>query len=542
ANQVTDLVNDKASIYRLLLVKAASLQALNYTEQAYQHLTLIKTLVTQTHSSQSLPKDDEPALHFTLPYYQTLSDVLFAKSQQAAATSALLFAFSLNDYATEEDIHLLWQQLSALHPWQLQQIAKSKPPFFAGWQQLLHYSHKFGGNASQLSRYLSLWQQQHPTHPARLIAHDLANKELVVDNIENVAVLLPLSGAQASAGLAAQQGILAAYQNNTRVNIHFINTNKVDWDNLATDFNTLSIDHVIGPLLKNNVDKYLALSVENASLQVPALLLNLPQHHTLASYQTALSMRPENEAHQAATVLSQRDYQAPIVLSHQDKVSKRIAQAFSKQWQTKTGKSVDIVYFNQGKQMQASLKESLDVNASQARINELSSRLKQTIKAEARNRRDIDMIYLVGSAAQTRLIKPYIDVNTSPFAKVIPVYASSRSHSRFNDLNNESSIADLQDLTFTQMPWLLNSKQQNKPLAQLSQNLWPKRTDSLSRIFAMGFDSFNLLPKISSMQQAPYILHFGQTGTLKLDENNILTRSLTWGRYQNDKVTEIVME
>ena len=171
--------------------------------------------------------------------------------------------------------------------------------------------------------------------------------------------------------------------------------------------------------------------------------------------------------------------------------------AFKQQWQISTGKLVEIVYFNQGKEMQASLKENLDVDASQKRIKLLTGQLKNKIESEARNRRDIDMIYLIGSAAQTRLIKPYIDVNISPFADIIPVYASSRSHSSFNDKHSSSSTNDLQSLTFTQIPWLLTSQQQNKTLRQLSDNIWPKRSDSLSRIFAMGFDSYHLLSKLS---------------------------------------------
>lgn len=538
ANKVSNLVDDEQSIYQLLLVKAASLQALAYTEQALEQLQLAQQLVLKTKNTQS----NNSALALDFSYYQTLSAVLLAKSQIAASASAQLFAFSLNEQASEQDVWQIWQKLSPLTTWQLQQVAKSKPPAFNGWQQLLRYSHQFGAKPKQFSRYLSLWQQKHPTHSARIIVEALLNSTLEIDHIENIAVLLPLSGAQASAGLAAQQGVLAAYKNNANININFIDTNTVDWENIAASFSELQIDHVIGPLLKKHVDSFLNLSEEHIALQQPTLLLNLPKQHTLTAYQSALSMRPENEAQQAARVLSQQNYHSPIILSHQDKVSKRIALAFNEQWQKATGKAVDIVYFNQGKQMQTSLKESLDVNTSQIRINQLTSRLKQNIKTETRNRRDIDMIYLVGSVAQTRLIKPYIDVNISPFASVIPVYASSRSHSHFNDLNSESSISDLQSLTFTQMPWLLTSKQQNKALAQLSHKLWPKRTDSLSRIFAMGYDSYNLLPKIALMQQAPYIIHLGQTGTLKLDENNILNRSLIWGRYQNDKVTEIVMD
>ena len=538
ASNITELgQNAQQDIYRLLLVKAASLQALNYHQQAYQQLQIANELVAYSNNDQT-----SAPIKITLDYYQILSEVLSAQKNIIPALSAQLSLFSFNKNASNEDILALWHKLETLSQWQVAQLVQSKPPFINGWQQLLKYSHQFGANAEQYSHYLSLWQQHNPTHPAMAIIAQLKSIKVTINKIESIAVLLPLTGSQQNAGLAAQQGILSAYKNSTTTNIHFIDTNKIVWENIAEHFSHLTIDHIIGPLLRPNVETFLKLSSQHAPLQVPTLLLNLPSQQPLANYQAALSMRPEDEAIQAAAVLSQHNYHKPIVLSHQDRVSKRIALAFKQQWLLATGDTAEIVYFNEGKKMQENLKESLDINASQTRIKQLNSRLKHTIKSEPRNRRDIDMIYLIGTAAQTRLIKPYIDVNISPFAKTIPVYASSRSHSHFTDKNNANSANDLQGLTFTQMPWLLNAKQQNKTLAKLSDELWPKRTDSLSKIFAMGFDSYNLLGKIAQMKQAPYIRHFGQTGVLKLNNKNILTRSLIWGQYLNDKVVEVAMD
>jgi len=548
AYEVTE-INQKShqNTYRLLLVKAGSLLALNYPQQAHQQLKLANELVTYTKSDNQIP-----SLKLTIEYYLVLNELLEVQENPVSALAAKLNIFALNPQPSSDDIQAIWSKLETLTQWQVAQLVNSNPPFIKGWAQLLGYSHKFGANAEQFSRYLSLWLQHHPTHPAINIIeqlqpdyiseNSLPESNLFEQTIENIAILLPLSGSQQNAGLAAQQGILAAYNNSTSRNIHFIDTNQVDWDSLATHLSELNIDHIVGPLLKSNVEMFLNLSEQQAALQIPTLLLNLPSQHLLANYQAALSMRPEDEAVQAAATLSKQDYNKPIVLSHQDRVSKRIALAFSDQWKTSTGESVDIVYFNQGKEMQTSLKDSLDVNASQTRIKQLNNRLKHTIKSEPRNRRDIDMIYLVGSAAQTRLIKPYIDVNISPFAQIIPVYASSRSHSNFNDKNSASSTNDLQGLTFTQIPWLLDSKQQNKTLNKLSDKLWPKRTDSLSKIFALGFDSYHLLGKVSLMKHAPYIRHFGQTGVLRLTKDNILTRSLIWGQYKNDKVMQVAME
>lgn len=539
ANETTDLVNQNhVHTYRLLLVKIKGLQALNHYQSAYKQLLLTRELVSYVNS-----ESPSTQLKLSYEYYISLQKALEVKQLPVKALAANIMAFSLNDNSTEQDVFLLWNKLESLNQWQLAELIKADPTLIKGWHQLLSYSHQFGANSEQFFHYLSMWEQRYPTHPAMLVVKQLKNTTLLVNPIQNIAVLLPLSGAQKSAGVAAQQGILSAYKNDSANKVYFIDTNTVDWATLATQFSESSIDHVIGPLLKTNVEVYVDLSKQKIELQIPSLFLNLPSNNELASYQTVLSMRPEDEAIQAASTLSQQNYRAPIILSHQDRVSKRLATAFSQQWETLTGNVVDIVYFNQGKQMQASLKEALDVNSSQTRIKQLQSRLKNNIKAESRNRRDIDMIYLIGSAAQTRLIKPYIDVNTSPFASIIPVFASSRSHSNFDyNHNNNGSTNDLQGLTFTQMPWLLTSKQQNKNLAQLSHQLWPKRTDSLSRIYAMGYDSYNLLNKTTLMQQAPYIRHFGQTGVLKLNSSNVLTRSLIWGRYQNDKVTQIVMD
>lgn len=558
ANEITAFTRaNYHDIYRLLLVKAGSLLALNHHQQAHQQLQLANELVALANDN-----DTEPALKLTMDYYLRLNDVLQTQGKTVLALAAQLHAFALNPHASTEDILFIWQELETLTQWQIAQLVKSRAPFIKGWAQLLAYSHQFGANTEQFAGYLRLWQQHNPTHPAMNIMAQFQPEQLAeipikreidsvletdIENkperqVENIAILLPLSGSQKNAGLAAQQGVLAAYKNNTATNIYFVDTNKTDWERIDNYFTERNIDHIIGPLLKPNVEIFLKISAQQAALQVPTLLLNLPAQQPLADYQIALSMRPEDEAVQAAATLSQQNYSKPIILSHQDSVSKRIALAFSHQWTRSTGDAVDIVYFNQGKQMQASLKESLDVNTSQTRIKQLKNQLKHTIKSEPRNRRDIDMIYLVGTAAQTRLIKPYIDVNISPFAEIIPVYASSRSHSNFHDKHNANSLNDLQGLTFTQIPWLLDSTQQDKNLTKLSDKLWPKRTDSLSRIFAMGFDSYHLLSKQPLMKQAPYIRHFGQTGVLKLNHDNILTRSLIWGQYKNNKVMQIAMD
>jgi len=524
AEQLSAMTNDNQQKYRLALVNAQSLLVMNEIELASKQLQLADSYIKN--------KKTQHKEH----YYLLLSQVQKQRQLPISSLNAKLQWFALSSQATSDDSQQLWQELSLLSTWQVTQLAKQKPPHFKGWQQLLSYAHKFGSDAERFNRYLTQWQRSFPAHPAQVVIESLKITPQYLDNeLKNIAVILPLSGKQAAAGKSAQQGVLAAYNNNTDKILHFIDSDTLDWATLSQQLITLESDFVIGPLLKGNVDKYLTYT----EITLPSLLLNTPETEQRTAEQVILSMRPEDEAIQAATTLSRKNYQMPVVLSHRDNASKRIAQTFTQQWQQVTGYSPEIVYFETGKNMQAQLKSSLDIDSSQGRIKDLKRRLKQNIKTQARNRRDVDMFYLVGSPSQTKLLKPYIDVNTSPFAKIIPVYASSRSHSSKQD---SSKNTDLRNLVFTEIPWLLKSQQQNSQLAALSKSLWPSRSDSLQRIFAMGFDSLFLVDNIQKMKQRPYVRYFGQTGTLKLNSNNTLSRSLLWGVYQKDKVAETAME
>ena len=523
AEKTLPLADNELQKNQLLLIKAESLLLSNKNELALQTLQLIKQLNSLSQSSQ-------------FKYFQTLAAVQNQRGLNLAAVDAQLRAFNLNTNASEVNVQTLWLALNNLSQWEIDQLVINKPPHVEGWQQLLNFAHRFGYDATSFKRYLTQWQRQYSLHPANTLIPQLMNENLtLVHQQQNIAVLLPLSGRQKAAGEAAQQGILSAYNNDKNTRLNFIDANKTDMATLSNTLVELEINFVIGPLLKNKVDEYLA----QEALTLPTLLFNTPNNGILKEQHMVLSMNPADEAIQAATTLSQRNFHHPIIFSQKDNVSKRIAQTFANQWQKITGSTPETVYVNGGATMQNELKDSLDVASSQARINNIDKRIRQKIKTEARNRRDLDMIYVVGSPNETRLLKPYIDVNISPFARKIPIFASSRSHS---DNADKSDSRDLTGLQFTEMPWILPSKQQNQPLKQLTETIWPNRSDSLQRIFAMGYDSLSLIDKFQMFKQYPYIRHYGQTGILKLDNNTVLTRSLLWGSYQKDKVQEIAME
>ncbi|MBA6224618.1 penicillin-binding protein activator [Colwellia sp. MB02u-18] len=524
AKQLNGLVSSSTQQYRLAIIEAKSLLALARVPDAYLALENANNI------------KEKAQLTHRLDYFQTLTKVQTQRKLPIAALDANLRAFAESSPATEYDIDIIWQQLCQLSPWQHQQLIKMSPPNFEGWSKLLSFANQFGDDDARFKRYLRQWQREFSSHPAQYIVARLRQQPPTLTNeYQNIAIIIPLSGKQERAGKVAQQGILAAYNINSAKTLHFIDSTTLDMTTLNAKLTELKIDYVIGPLLKENVNLYLA----QTEITTPTLLLNLPSATSLLPHQVALSMRPEDEAIQAATTLSRQHYQYPIILSHQDSASRRIAQTFSQQWQHITGKAPEIVFFNSDAKMQNQLKASLGVDLSQQRTKDLNRHIKYSIQSELRNRRDIDMIYVVGLPLETKLLKPYIDVNISPFADIIPVYASSRSHSSKID---KSDNRDLSGLIFTEMPWQLKSKQQNQVLAAQAKKLWPNRSDSLQSIFAMGFDSLALVDKVSTMQNKTYVRHYGQTGILQLGVDNILTRSLIWGKYSRSKVQEIAMD
>jgi len=515
--------------YRLLITKVYAIKNIDETADIAPLLAEIEQLA------------ESKNINHGIMYFQLRAEEYLQKQNLVLLIDAQLRIFALNPTSSEEDVLSLWQGFVELTQWQQQQLDALNAPMLSPWLALTKLANVHGHNPGKMLDLLASWQEQNPTHPANVIVDSMLNQandeQLALAQVaseqqmNNVVVLLPLSGKQAIAGQAAQQGLLAAYQNKTDINLHFIDTDTLDFATLPEQLAQLSASSVIGPLLKRNVEQFLDLSIE-----LPSLLLNIPSDRELTTYQIALSMRPEDEAIQAAAQLSDNNYKKPLILSHNDAVSQRIANAFASHWYQLTGNPIESMVYSEGKAMQDQLKQSLAVDASQKRIADLRSRLKQVIKIESRNRRDIDMIYVVGTNGQTRLIKPYIDVNTATFSNIIPVYASSRSHSLNHD---DSALVDLNGIKFTEMPWLLDSEQQDTSLTQQAKALWPNRSDSLHRIFAMGYDAIALNEKFIALQNKPYLRHFGQTGVLKLDSNNVLTRSLLWGQYSRKKVKQI---
>ncbi|HEY9044080.1 MAG TPA: penicillin-binding protein activator, partial [Rheinheimera sp.] len=144
-------------------------------------------------------------------------------------------------------------------------------------------------------------------------------------------------------------------------------------------------------------------------------------------------------------------------------------------------------------------------------------------------------IYLIADPVQTRLFKPFVDVSVSQTAPRLPVYASSRSHSTSLDSTDQR---DLNGLTFTEMPWML-SEQGSVELRQQYQQLFADQDETLQRLFAMGYDAYQLVGSLRQQQQLPATVFPGLTGQLRLTPQGSIVRQLSWASYRNNRLRPV---
>lgn len=385
---------------------------------------------------------------------------------------------------------------------------------------------------SELRRDITRWQSDNQHHAfATELPASLANVvSIVPDSPMNIGVVLPLSGRYKEQGEAAKQGILMATMASGFSSDHQITFFDSNDKQALTAENMEGIQLVIGPLLRENIDLVLQLLPPDT----PMLSLNRSDSVTGSRDNVFyLSLAPEDEAQQIARHLKSIGKVSPLVIASNSSSYQRMSDAFNQAWELSSKQPPDVLDFNNTSDLKKAIAEALDIETSKSRINQIKAMTNVEVHAMERNRRDIDAIVIFASAAQTILINPIIESSISPFAEIIPVYASSRS---FSQRLNKNGLRDLRNLQFIEMPWMLPSREFNY-LQNKSSVLWPNRSDSHNRLFALGYDAVSLIPRIRYLAQLKNQQFQGMTGTLTLNERQESVRTLRWASIEEERVT-----
>lgn len=505
--------------------------------QAYlQHneLSLAEQLIINTPLSQ-IASTDQPSFLWT-------SASLYQRQQRpypAARNLLQLDALQNNNnsiVATYPELHeRLWQQLSAVTNTELANLKVGASQRTLGWLNLLEIVRTYLGSPEQLNLALATWQQRYPQLPKLAQLPDALQQQLALEPYQpkRIAVLLPLAGQFQQHAKAIQYGLLAAAtQENTRQRqLIFIDSQQA-LPEIQQQLSAQQIDFVIGPLLRDQVEAVNQLT----DWHYPTLFLNSRDSRWQPKadrFYFALNM--EDEATQMAQLFSQKNYKRPVVISARNNISQRMQQQFARQWQALGNTVPESHQFDAKEELDALITKLLETDSSRERIRLISGLIPGKVESEAHSRQDIDAIYLLADPVQTRMFKPFVDVSVSQNAPRLPIYASSRSYSSSGDAND---LRDLNGLTFTETPWLLN-EQHSAAVREQYLALFSEQDETLQRLFAMGFDAYQLIGSLKQQQQLPSLSYPGFTGRLSVNKDGSINRQLSWASYRNNRLNAV---
>ena len=106
------------------------------------------------------------------------------------------------------------------------------------------------------------------------------------------------------------------------------------------------------------------------------------------------------------------------------------------------------------------------------------------------------------------------------------MYSTSNIYS-FND-----DLSDLDGITFTDAPWVIDQQSWLKNLPSTIRKYWPGDTMQ-SRQSAMGYDAYFLISELSNIRNYSMNEFNGATGQLFMDYDLKIRRRLAWAKLVN---------
>ncbi|MGL5048633.1 MAG: penicillin-binding protein activator [Shewanella sp.] len=498
--------------------------------------------------------------HWSLPSWQMMSyhqlkAHLYQLNKQPieqVRELSLLTAYLPATQANEVN-NTIWQILQPMHEQTLKTFTQNaNSPVFTGWLQLAYIAKHYAVDPTQLVRYLGEWQQQNPYHPAAAKLPTDLDRALNAKPFapKNIAVLLPMTGPVAGAANAIRQGILASYmaKQNDKVAVNFYDTAN-DAPKAYQQALAAGAEFIIGPLLPAEIEQLQQMTAVNTatnatptvsnsvastaiSAPVPQLFLNQVDKFTPDPNQFYFALSPAQEATDAAEYLYHNGVTLPLLLASNDALGKRMAESFIQAWKKKSDNAVEVYYYDSGDKMRTTVQNALGVRDSQERIARIKELLGSAVQSDFRSRQDIDAIYLISTPQDLTLLKAFIDVNFSVFTQPVPLYASSRSR-----VENESTqtAQDLNNLTLSDAPWLMQNGEENL----MVNTLFSSWNNSHKRLFVMGYDAMDLINRLAQMRSFTGQPYNGRSGALSVSQDGIITRQLSWGRYQRGSFRQL---
>ncbi len=468
--------------------------------------------------------------------HELAAEALFELGEPVAAIAALLEREALLDDA--EEIHAnhraIWRGLQDGGSAVLEAARDGhEDAEIAGWLALGAVAVNAARNPFGLSGDIARWREAHPGHPAdrQLVAEVLQAYRGLTDYPRQIALLLPLSGRQSSAGTAVRDGFMAAYYEHAddtagqRPQVRVYDTAAQSATEAYRRALLDGADFVIGPLVREETE-----AVATVAGSVPTLALNqLDPNVPVPPNFYQFSLDPDDEAAQVARMAARRDGGRAVVLVAGDDWGRRLLQSFTHALEDDGGSVIDFARYPAWEQdFSEPITRLLHIDRSEQRRRELADALGESLQFQPRLRQDIDFIFLAARNAQARLIRPQLRYF---FAGGIPLYSTSAVHDP-----GGGPDGDLNGIIFPDAPWLVAADDTARRVRAQLERYSPAGSQRLGRLHAMGFDTYRLVPALfASGDEAGRPTIAGMSGHLKVDPQGRVRRDLAWAQYRGGR-------
>ncbi|CAH9019336.1 penicillin-binding protein activator [Candidatus Nitrosacidococcus sp. I8] len=436
-----------------------------------------------------------------------------------------------------ENQQMLWYDLTSLSPITLQQ-AYNQPSSstFHGWIDLALIAQQYQTVPDRLNEALENWQSKYPNHPASLsLIQDISTDLETPYHPKHIALLLPASGKFSTIAKAIGDGFFTAYyaQNQEDTTIQFypvttnLQNNQSDIIEVYQQAKAAGADFIVGPLVKQAVTQL----VENREIiTLPTLVLNyLEEDNSLEIrnfYQ--LSLSPEEEVREVANRAWYEGYDNALILTPNSAWGNRIEKALIEQWNQLGGEVLRSQTYNSNQKDYALvIQRLLNINQGYASQKELQEALNNKEIFTLPQDQDPDLIFLIAPPEQARLIVPQLKFYR---AENLPIYSTSYIYTGYPDSNQDQ---DLNGVIFSDIPWVLdkNIQEESSTYRSLAQNN-PEDFKLLKRFYALGYDAYQIIPRLKSLHQMEGANFEGATGVLSMNLQGQIKRDLVWAQFK----------
>jgi outer membrane PBP1 activator LpoA protein len=462
------------------------------------------------------------------------ADAWFQKGNPTQAVQLFVQRESWLDgrQSIEANRRRLWSGLLVIDPQVLRMAAtESDDAEIRGWLSLGALATATGQQGIGWSNGVIRWREAHSGHPASFLVSDFSIGHTSLANYpRRIALLLPLSGDNAAAGRAIQNGFFGAYfpAASTLDDAQQIRVYDSDLaGGVASAYNRSVEDgaeFVVGPLLRSEVSTLAGIGL----LPVPVLTLNyLPDEVAAPPGMFQFALAPEDEASDAAARALADDARRVAILYPNNEWGRRVSSAFASRFEAGGGTLLEHRSYQPSSQdFSADIESLMALSQSVQRYRRLRANIGTALQFDPRRRQDVDAVFLAADAKAGRLIKSQLKFH---YSGDLPVYSTSFIYSM-----DGRSDADLNGIMFAETPWVVSPPAWIADLPTLYGELWPEER-RLGRLHAMGYDAYQLVAELAASTIRPVEEISGATGTLYVDNDGRIHRRMAWARFERGK-------